>query len=153
MDLPPACDRDDAPGFLVNQATRFFARVVDRTLRPAGVTVAGLPPLLLLAAGGEMLQRDLVRHAAIRQPAMVAALARLQRDGLVARRHHERDGRAAVFSLTERGAEVVALAGPALIEGNRRALEGFSEEERRMLTGLLRRMIANLGEADGNHRC
>ena len=91
-----------------------------------------------------MLQRDLVGLSATAQPAMVATLARLERDALIARRPDERDGRATIVELTEKGRRVAESANPALQAGNDRALDGFSADERAALNQLLRRFIENI---------
>lgn len=66
-----------APGHLANHAARVFNRLVDGRLREHGLTLSLIGPLLLLSWKGSMLQRDLVRHSAVKQPAMVALLDKL----------------------------------------------------------------------------
>jgi hypothetical protein len=65
-----------APGYLANHAARVFNRLVDGRLREHGLTLSLTGPLLLLLWKGPMLQRDLVRHSAVKQPAMVASRSR-----------------------------------------------------------------------------
>ncbi len=93
-----------------------------------------------------MLQRDLVKLSAVAQPAMVATLTRLERDGLIARRSHERDRRAAVISLTKKGKSVVAAAEPVLSAVNAEALTGFNTKQQEVLARSLALLIKNLGD-------
>lgn len=141
------CEHDEAPGFLANLVARLFARTVDRKLGPAGLSVAQLAPLLILAEQGPLLQRDLVRQSPNGQPAMVATLSRLERAGLVARRPHEDDGRASLVELTVAGREAERSGRSALTFGNEKAFADFSPDERAMAIALLRRMAANLDQA------
>ncbi|RYH18152.1 MAG: MarR family transcriptional regulator, partial [Alcaligenaceae bacterium] len=73
-----------APGYLLNDASKSFHRLVDSMLRPHDLSMGLLGPLLLLNWKGPMLQRDLVRSAAVKQPAMVAILDKLEAAGAIA---------------------------------------------------------------------
>jgi hypothetical protein len=89
-----------APGYLANHASRVFNRLVDARLRDHGLTLSLIGPLLLLSWKGPMLQRDLVRHSAVKQPAMVALLDKLEAGGMISRAASTNDKRAAVVDLT-----------------------------------------------------
>ncbi len=136
-----------APGYLANHAARVFNRMVDATLRPHGLTLALIGPIMLLSWKGPMLQRDLVRSSAVKQPAMVALLDKLESMGLIARLPSSTDRRAAMVQLTDSGHEAAAIGGRALERGNDNGLVGFSPEEADILVSLLKRLIENL-EAD-----
>lgn len=136
-----------APGYLANHAARVFNRMVDATLRPHGLTLALIGPIMLLSWKGPMLQRDLVRSSAVKQPAMVALLDKLESMGLIERRPSSTDRRAAMVRLTNAGHEAVAIGGRALEAGNDSGLVGFSPDEADILVSLLTRVINNL-EAD-----
>lgn len=136
-----------APGYLANHAARVFNRMVDATLRPHGLTLALIGPIMLLSWKGPMLQRDLVRSSAVKQPAMVALLDKLESMGLIARLPSSTDRRAAMVQLTDSGHEAAAIGGRALESGNDNGLVGFSPEEADILVSLLKRLIENL-EAD-----
>jgi MarR family transcriptional regulator, transcriptional regulator for hemolysin len=133
-----------APGYLANHAARAFNRGVDAALKPHGLTMALIGPLLLLSWKGPLLQRDIVQWSAVRQPAMVALLDRLERMALIARKPSPNDRRAALVELTDAGREAAQIGGQALIDGNKRGLEGFSHEEATHLVALLQRLIVNL---------
>lgn len=132
-----------APGYLANHAARVFNRLVDQLLRPHGLSLSLIGPLLLLAWRGPMLQRDLVRHSAVKQPAMVALLAKLEATGLIARTQTD-DRRAALVSLTDRGKAMAQIGGEALREANARGLATLSAAEGEQLVTLLQRLITTL---------
>lgn len=138
-----------APGYLANYAARLFNRGVDAALRPHGLSLALIGPLLLLSWKGPMLQRDLVRASAVKQPAMVALLDKLEAMALITRAPASGDRRAAMVRLTEQGQEAARRGGQALIEANQRGLYGFSPAEAASLVLLLQRLVANLGRAPG----
>lgn len=138
-----------APGYLANHAARVFNRMVDAALRPHGISLALLGPVLLLSWKGPMLQRDLVRSSAVKQPAMVALLDKLQSMGLIERLPTANDRRSATVQLTAQGQEIAKLGGHALIDANNQGMKDFSGQEAVLLVGLLQRLIANLEGHDG----
>jgi MarR family transcriptional regulator for hemolysin len=91
-----------------------------------------------------MLQRDLVAASAVKQPAMVALLGKLEAMGLIARSPSPEDGRAAIVSLTETGVRMAQTGGDALRAENERALAPLSMKEGKMLISLLQRLITGL---------
>lgn len=132
-----------APGYLANHVARVFNRGVDAALRPHGLSLALISPLLLLSWKGPMLQRDLVRSSAVKQPAMVALLDKLEAMALIARTPASTDRRAAMVQLTGQGHEAARIGGQTLIDANERGLQGFSAGEIASLVSLLQRFIAN----------
>lgn len=136
-----------APGYLANHAARVFNRAVDARLREHGLTLALIGPLLLLSWKGDMLQRDMVRASAIKQPAMVALLDKLERMALIAREVVPADKRAATVRLTDAGSAAAAIGRRVLIDINAVGVAGLSDEEATLLVGLLNRLIDNLENA------
>lgn len=138
-----------APGYLANHAARVFNRLVDGRLREHGLTLSLIGPLLLLSWKGPMLQRDLVRHSAVKQPAMVALLDKLEGAGMITRLASAADKRAATVDLTDRGRDAAAIGRAALLEMNAKAVSGFASQETALVVDLLARVIANLESPTG----
>jgi MarR family transcriptional regulator, transcriptional regulator for hemolysin len=138
-----------APGYLANHAARVFNRKVDAALRPHGISMALIGPVLLLSWQGPMLQRDLVRLSAVRQPAMVALLDRLEAMGMIEREPSPTDRRAALVRLTPEGHAMAERGRSALYDANRQATAGFTESEAQQVVLLLARLIDNLDHPDG----
>ncbi|NTF16438.1 MarR family winged helix-turn-helix transcriptional regulator [Agrobacterium tumefaciens] len=133
-----------APGYLANHAAKVFNRVVDTALRPHGLSLALIGPIMLLSWKGPMLQRDLVRSSAVKQPAMVALLDKLEAMKLIDRTPSSSDRRASMVELTSLGFEAAAQGREALLAANARGLEGFSAEEVLKIVQLFQRLIDNL---------
>jgi MarR family transcriptional regulator, transcriptional regulator for hemolysin len=132
------------PGHLISLAARGFARLSEARLKPLGFGVGHLPVLVALQDGRADTQRDLARFAKIEQPSMAQMLMRMERDGLIQRTPDAADGRSSRIALTGVAQTRLPDAVAALIEGNREALSGFSDEEAARLVALLTRVIANL---------
>ena len=133
-----------APGYLANHAARVFNRNVDARLREHGLSLSLLSPLLLLNWRGPMRQRDLVTASAVRQPAMVALLDKLDRLKLVTREPAIDDRRAALVSLTDAGRRMADIGGAMLREENMRGLRGLSPKDSATLVALLQQFITGL---------
>lgn len=138
-----------APGFLVNHAAQVFNRLVDAALRPHGMSLALIGPIMLLSWKGPMLQRDMAHWSAVKQPALVALLDKLEGLGHIARVKMPNDRRAAMVSLTAQGQQMAVLGREALLSGNAVGIAGFSQDEAAMLVALLQRLVANFSEQDG----
>jgi len=133
-----------APGYLANHASRVFNRLVDARLRRHDLSLALLGPLLWLSWKGPLLQRDLVRLSAVKQPAMVALLDKLEAAGMIEREASTTDRRAATVRLTDRGQDAAAAGRIVLLEVNAEAVAGFAPEETGAVVALLSRLIENL---------
>lgn len=138
-----------APGYLANHAARAFNRRVDTALRPHGLSLALLGPIMLLSWKGPMRQRDLVRDSAVQQPAMVALLRKLEGLGLIQRSLTPADRRASIISLTDAGYDMAHVGGEILLGANAVGTAGFSPEEASQLVSLLRRLIDALEDDVG----
>jgi DNA-binding MarR family transcriptional regulator len=132
------------PGHLISLAARGFARLSEARLKPLGFGVGHLPVLVALRDGRASTQRDLARFAKVEQPPMAQMLARMERDGLIRRTPDPADGRSSRITLTEVAEARLPDAVATLLQGNREALHGFTDEEARLLIALLTRVIANL---------
>ncbi|RBP18232.1 DNA-binding MarR family transcriptional regulator [Roseiarcus fermentans] len=137
------------PGHLISLAARGFARLSEARLKPLGFGVGCLPVLVALQDGRAQTQRELARFARIEQPSMAQMLARMERDGLIRRTPDPSDGRSSRIALTSVATTRIPDACEALMEGNREALSGFSDEEAARFVALLSRVIANLDRIAG----
>ena len=132
------------PGHLISLAARGFARLSEARLKPLGFGVGYLPVLVALMNCRTETQRDLARFAKMEQPSMAQMLVRMERDGLIRRAPDPADGRSSLISLTEIAEARLPNACKVLFQGNREALDGFTEKETEQLVALLTRLIANL---------
>jgi DNA-binding MarR family transcriptional regulator len=98
---------------------------------------------------------DLVRTEQIKQPALTAAVAKLERDGLVRRSPDPSDGRASMLSLTAAGRSIVSRRRAKRVEGLRRLVDRLPPADRDRLLGIadvLDQIVELAGEPDHNSR-
>ena len=132
------------PGHLISLAARAFVRLSEARLKPLGFGVGHLPVLVALRDGRAGTQRDLAQFARIEQPSMAQMLTRMERDALIRRIPDPDDRRSSRITLTEAAHARLPEACVVLLEGNREALSGFTDEETTQLVALLTRLIGNL---------
>jgi DNA-binding MarR family transcriptional regulator len=105
---------------------------------PAGdrLTFSSLSVLHTVSRTGPCRLSDLVRTEQIKQPALTAAVAKLERDGLVRRRPDPDDGRASLLSLTAAGKSIVSRRHAARVEGLRRLIDRLPPADRKRILGI-----------------
>src|SRR4051812_46952102 len=135
------------PGPLISLAARGFTRLSEARLKPIGFGVGHLPVLVALRDGQASTQRDLARFAKVEQPPMAQMLGRMERAGLIQRRPDPADGRSSRITLTQAAQSRLPDAIAVLLQGNQEVLQGFTDDEVRLLVELLKRLITNLDEA------
>lgn len=134
-------------GYWINRASRLIVRDLDERLRPHGLAASQLPVLRALGEGQALSQKDLARHARVEQPTMAEMLVRMERDGIVKREANPEDKRGVLISLTPRSRTKMAKSRSTLIDAERTAMTGLSENERQLLRELLKRVVNNLERA------
>jgi MarR family transcriptional regulator, transcriptional regulator for hemolysin len=133
-----------SPGHLNSLAARGFARLSEARLKPLGFGVGYLPVLVGLTNGRMETQRTLARFARMEQPSLAQMMVRMERDGLIRRTPDPKDGRSCLISLTETAKARLPDACAVLFQGNREALEGFTDKEKAQFVAFLTRVIENL---------
>ena len=96
----------------VHSAAIHLLRRVRRVDEESGVSAARLSALSVLVFGGPTTLGALARSEQVSAPTMSRLVRTLERDGLVVREPHERDGRAVRLSATAAGRRIL-LAGRA----------------------------------------
>jgi MarR family transcriptional regulator, transcriptional regulator for hemolysin len=150
MQVASEIDVLTTPGHLVSLAARGFARLSEARLKPLGFGIGYLPALVVLREGRAASQRDLARFARIEQPSMAQMMARMERDGLIRREPNPADGRSSRVVLTDTALERLPEACAVLFQGNREALDGFTDAEATQFVALLGRLITNLDRMAGD---
>ncbi len=149
---PQTWDPEASASFWLNRASRLLQRHFDACLRPFGFALGQLPALRALAGGWPLSQTELAQAAGVEQPSMAETIARMVRDGVVEREPNPSDRRGTLISLTRRARARFPRARAALIEADREAMAGLSDEEQALLKRLLQRVVQNLEASAGEER-
>jgi DNA-binding MarR family transcriptional regulator len=130
-------------GYLLGRARTKLAKSLDVALVEHGITHAQGSILLMLSTGKYETAADLVRELYIDSASMTRMIDRLEKRGLLFRVRRDDDRRIASLRLTEAGQELARQLPQVYVTVLKRNFVGFSAEELGMLSGLLRKFLAN----------
>lgn len=143
-----ASQRDRSIGYLTNLAARLLVKALSRELDAIGLSIGYMPVFVALGDGAAMTQKDLAIQAMVEQPTMAATLARMERDGLVARLANPKDMRSALVSLTPAAKAKLKDLGRAVDSVTRLASRGLTKAEQAQYFTALDKVIASLQAAN-----
>ena len=107
--------------------------------------------LVRLHNGGRARLKDIARREHVSAPNLCAAFRRLEADGLVIRTIDENDRRNTWYCVSERGAELAAMAMDLFCVGIEHVFSGLSREDETRLTDALRTMRDILKKVELNN--
>ncbi|QOR71159.1 MarR family transcriptional regulator [Ruania alkalisoli] len=124
------------------------------TMQRLGMEISTRNLLATLRRAGapyELAPSEIARRAGVSAGAVSQWVARAERDGWVARRRGEGDGRAVTVTLTDQGRERIDAVVGELLAHEATLVAGLEEGEVNQLAGLLRRLMAGLeGRSEGS---
>jgi DNA-binding MarR family transcriptional regulator len=130
-------------GLLIKHVHTLIHRVIDLRACPMGLTANQWRPLMLILHRGIDTPAELARALDVDTGATTRMLDRLESKGFVQRERVPEDRRVVKIVPTDEGRAVGERILPAISQALNVHLNGFSEDEIRMLIALLKRMIAN----------
>jgi DNA-binding MarR family transcriptional regulator len=143
---PGTYQRNESLGWLLGALKQSIVKAVDVHLAEHGLTHAQWGPMLTLRMCGKTSVAHLVRELDTDAGAMTRMLDRIEAKGLCQRERSAEDRRVVLVSLTDEGVRVTAEVKAVLSDVFNSHLQGFTEDEWRLLIKLLQRLLAN-GEA------
>jgi DNA-binding MarR family transcriptional regulator len=148
-------DLDFTPVAVVARLDRIrghIDRELDRVFAEHQLTRPNFEVLVTLARledEGGITQRQLMDALGLTSGTVSVRIDRLVAQALVERRPDPRSGRNVLIALTDRGREVFERVVPAHLANEARLLTALSDQDRRLLEGLLRKLLV---EFEGSRR-
>ena len=134
--------------FLMGQLNRQWRKVVDRRLRPLGLTEAMWLPLMHLERATEpMRQKDLAASLGLDGSSVVRLLDGLEQAGLITRASHV-DRRAKTIDITSQGQETVRHVKELLQHDRRVLFSGVAEADLRTAFDVMHQIGGQLQHLD-----
>ena len=93
-------------------------------------------------------QKDIEKEFGLRPSTATEALKNLEAKGLICRISEKQDGRLKRIELTSKAEEIRHLITSEIAESENLLLKGITEEERRILIEIGKKMLKNLDEAE-----
>ncbi|MEV4569930.1 MarR family transcriptional regulator [Nonomuraea sp. NPDC049419] len=128
---------------MIPQLARELRARVETSLAPLGLT-AQQGAVLMRVALGENAPHQLAALVGTDTAGMTRLLDRLAAKGLIRRRPHPSDRRAQIVEITDQGKDLLPRVFPVFGQAGERLMAGFSADEQKLATELLRRMLTNL---------
>lgn len=126
---------------LFSQAFNTFAALLERTARPAGITMSQFVALSSLVVTGQpMTPTEISRLLPLETHSVSALLDRLQERKLIRRRRSTKDRRSVKVTLTAEGVQLVRDIAPAMRSAMMGAFDPLSSRELRMLNRTVRKI-------------
>lgn len=142
-------DLDQYLPYLINRVGSVMAlRFGEDVLAPVGLSIAMWRVLVAISSTGEQRHTDLANLTSIEVSTLSRIVTRLVRMGLVARAPSKTSGREVAVALSARGRDLVNRLIPFGLQYETIASSGLSEQDITTLRDLLRRIYANLVEAE-----
>ncbi|MBE6687499.1 MAG: MarR family transcriptional regulator [Ruminococcaceae bacterium] len=130
---------------LCNEISKMFgASLRENTAEECPLTGSHRDIIFHLSRRDGRTQLELANLVHITPPSASVALVKLEEDGYIERRTDESDKRKVRIYLTEKGKRIDVKAREVIREIEGKAMEGFTEEEKKQLCVLLFRMRENI---------
>ena len=143
-------DLDVSPMGLIGRTTRlasYLRKAIGKTFLEYGLQPGEFDVLATLRRSGSPYQlspTELFKSMMVSSGTMTNRIDRLEKAGLVKRIADERDRRAMLIRLTEKGFSLIDQAVTAHVANEHKIISPLSADEREALTGLLRKMLRSL---------
>lgn len=136
-------------GFLVHDVSRLRRRVVDRALKPLGITRSQWWVLAFLSRADGMSQAALAEELGVGKVSLGQLIDKLEKTGFILRRLDNADRRVKRVYLTERSEALTARIRDSVTATEKGILAKIDVAELRATARALRAMKANLLEMIG----
>jgi DNA-binding MarR family transcriptional regulator len=131
-------------GFLVHDVSRLRRSVVDRTLKPLGVTRSQWWVLAFLSRADGMSQVALAEELDLGKVALGGLIDRLEKTGFVSRRHDAEDRRVKRVFLTKKSHTLINEIRASVSVTERVILDDIEDADLKATVRALRKMKENL---------
>lgn len=139
-------DRPLQHGFLIHDVSRLRRTVMDRQMKPMGITRSQWWVLTNLSRheGDALTQVELARLLDVGKVTVGGLIDRLEENGLVERMPDAQDRRVRRIAVSAKGRSLVEEMQSVAMDVNDASMKGVSEEERKTLIKVLSKMKENL---------
>ena len=133
-------DPENTVGFLLWDANRAMNREFSDRIAQHGVSLGLWPFLRALWEWDGLTQRELSENVRMKGPTTVAALNKIQAQGLVRREENENDARKINVYLTQEGRKVYRKVIPEVEAVNRQCMSAWSGQEQENFRDMIKRI-------------
>jgi DNA-binding MarR family transcriptional regulator len=133
----------------ISKVDRYVERAAVDTLEELGLAQGEVKVLLCLGWGEKRSPGEIAQHLLVSTGTMTNRLDKLEAAGLVKRHPDPKDRRGVLVELTADGRGTLDRYIEVQAKRERELMSAMSEQERRRLTALLRKLLASIEEKTG----
>jgi len=137
-------DFEESVGYWLTVTTQLYHRALQAELAPHGITFRQAQVLGWLAVDGELSQSELACKMMVEPPTIVGILDRMERDGLILRRHCTNDRRKKWITSTPKAEPMWEQIIECAQRVRQQSTDGFTDRQKTTLKNLLTRVHENL---------
>jgi DNA-binding MarR family transcriptional regulator len=141
-------DLEEFTPYLMNRIMARYNKGVEAALKEAGVSVAQMRALVVLAESGPCTINELSVLTVIKQSTLSRTLDTMENAGLLAREARDGDSRVRLITLTDAGRTAFEAAWPAMLGMRDTMLSSLDLEERATLNRMLLRVFYDIRHHD-----
>jgi len=134
--------------YLMNRIMARYNKGVEAELKSAGVSVAQMRALVVLADNGPCSISELSVLTVIKQSTLSRALDAMEKADLIKRESPADDSRIRLISLSDAGRAAYEAAWPAMLGTRETMLSALSDDERKTLNQLLLKVFYDIRHHD-----
>ncbi len=131
---------------MMKTVTNIFRRDLDNVLRERNITMSQMSALMTLRddMGGECDMKSLEKRLMVAQSTVAVMISKLEAKGMVSSCTDPEDRRVKQVRLTSRGEDICRDMEGIVHAMKSKALSDISDEEKRVLSGILSRVYRNM---------
>lgn len=109
-----------------------------------GLHPGQIPIIMLLAEHEDMSQKDIAEELHVKPPTVNVMVQRMEKSGIIGRRHDPDDQRVIRVFLTEKGRQMKECAARQVEKNEEYVLKGFTEAEKCLFRRFMEQIIENI---------
>ena len=146
-------DLDRWVGYIADNSSKIICDAFSERVMKLGVTRVQWIALYYLGKEEFISQKELAEKMNIKESSVARLLDRMERDGLVERVKNENDKRVTNLGLTNKGKQYRIKLLTEGEEFEKLLYKNISEEEMKIFTMVLEKMVNNISENINNRKC
>lgn len=126
------------------QLNRAYASKCFRQMSALGIHPGQIPFIMLLSQHEDMSQKEIAEELQVKPPTVNVMVQRMEKAGIIGRKHDPDDQRVTRVFLTEKGQKMKALAARQVEKNEIYVQKGFADTEKCLFRRFMEQIIENI---------
>lgn len=126
------------------QLNRAYASKCFHQMSVLGIHQGQIPFIMLLSQHEDMSQKEIAEELQVKPPTVNVMVQRMEKSGIIGRKHDQEDQRVTRVFLTEKGQEMKKLVARQVEKNETYVQKGFSDTEKCLFRRFMEQIIENI---------